>query len=168
MPASLRKLERHANNAPAQYAQPCIGRIVEVLPDGRAKVTFAGCAAQALPARSVMGSSGAQDPAPSAGSSVLILFEDGDMEKPIIAGVVRDALPVAKQREIQADNLGGPEFAVLDRRRVVLEASQEITLQCGRGSLTLTADGRIVIRGTDIVSRASGTNKIKGAAVNIN
>jgi hypothetical protein len=57
---------------------------------------------------------------------------------------------------------------IIDGRRLVLEGHEEIVLRCGRGSITLTANGKIVLKGTELVSRSSGTNKIRGAAVNIN
>lgn len=56
----------------------------------------------------------------------------------------------------------------VDGERILFEARKEIVLQCGKGSITLRADGKVVIKGTDLVSRSKGMNKIKGAAVRIN
>jgi hypothetical protein len=50
----------------------------------------------------------------------------------------------------------------------VIEGRDEVVLRCGQGSITLRADGKIVIKGTQLVSRASDTNKIRGASVQIN
>jgi hypothetical protein len=55
-----------------------------------------------------------------------------------------------------------------DGKRVVIAASEEVVLQCGRGSITLEASGRVVIKGTELLSKASGGNRIRGATVNIN
>jgi hypothetical protein len=51
---------------------------------------------------------------------------------------------------------------------LVIEARQNLTLRCGAGSITLRADGRILIRGRDLVSHAQRMNRIKGGAVTIN
>jgi hypothetical protein len=51
---------------------------------------------------------------------------------------------------------------------IVLEASKGLTLRVGDGSITLRADGRILIKGKDLVSHAQRMNRIKGGAVSIN
>ncbi|MEM8713327.1 MAG: hypothetical protein AAGG01_20465 [Planctomycetota bacterium] len=65
--------------------------------------------------------------------------------------------------------LGRPRKTVLsvpetDR----MEAGKELVIACGRAKIALRSDGRIEIRGGQLVSRASGTNKIRGASVEIN
>jgi hypothetical protein len=57
---------------------------------------------------------------------------------------------------------------IIDRQRIVLSAQQEVVLRCGKASITLTTDGRIAIRGADIVSTAGRVNRIRGGAVKIN
>lgn len=95
-----------------------------------------------------------------AGASVLILFEGGAASRPLVVGLVAD--------RVQRTSRAKPRDAVVDGQRVVLEGQKEIVLRCGRGSITLTADGKIVLKGTELVSRSSGANKIRGAMVNIN
>jgi hypothetical protein len=51
---------------------------------------------------------------------------------------------------------------------LVLEAKQQLTLRVGDGSITLRADGKIQIKGRDLVSHAQRLNRIKGGAVSIN
>lgn len=51
---------------------------------------------------------------------------------------------------------------------VTLEASQNLTFKCGDSSMTLGRDGKILIKGVDIVTRASRTQKIKAGTVHIN
>jgi hypothetical protein len=51
---------------------------------------------------------------------------------------------------------------------LVLEARDQITLKCGDGSITIREDGKILIKGKDLVSHAQRTNRIKGGAVAIN
>jgi hypothetical protein len=51
---------------------------------------------------------------------------------------------------------------------LVLEGDEEVVVRCGQGSLTIRADGTVIIRGCKLLSRSSGVNRIKGAAVLIN
>ena len=50
----------------------------------------------------------------------------------------------------------------------MIEAEEEMILCCGKSSITLKKNGKIILRGTDLVSRSSGGNKIRGATVKIN
>jgi hypothetical protein len=51
---------------------------------------------------------------------------------------------------------------------VVIEAAKTLTLRCGDGSITIREDGKILIKGKDLVSHATRLNRIKGGAVQIN
>lgn len=51
---------------------------------------------------------------------------------------------------------------------LVLEASRKITLRCGKSSITLYPNGKIVLRGDYILSDAEGLNKIVGGQVELN
>ena len=98
------------------------------------------------------------------GSSVVVLFEAGDLRRPIILGVLCD-------RPLLAEKDSEPQPVVdahVDGTRLVLSAEREVVLRCGTASITLTRAGKVIIKGSYIVSRSSGYNKIKGAAVDIN
>jgi hypothetical protein len=41
-------------------------------------------------------------------------------------------------------------------------------LRCGEASISLSRDGKVVIRGRHIVSHASGVNRIRGGSVELN
>jgi hypothetical protein len=58
--------------------------------------------------------------------------------------------------------------ARVDGRRVEIDGRDEIVLRCGEASITLRRNGRIVIRGVDVETRAAGVNRIKGGTVSIN
>ena len=96
-------------------------------------------------------------------SGVVLLFEHGDPHRPIIVGVLQDAAS-APAVDISASFAS----AEVDDQRVVLRAEREIVLKCGNASITLTRAGKVLIKGTYVLSRSSGYNKIKGAAVDIN
>ena len=51
---------------------------------------------------------------------------------------------------------------------VVIEAGHSLTLRAGDGSITIREDGKILIKGKDLVSHAQRVNRIKGGAVSIN
>ncbi len=90
------------------------------------------------------------------GREIALMFEDGDPEKPIIMGLIHQ--PVDSQ----------PVVAEVDGERKTLTAKKEIVLRCGKASITLTRAGKIIIRGTYLLNRSSGVNKIKGGSVQIN
>src|SRR2546425_862239 len=50
---------------------------------------------------------------------------------------------------------------------LVLEARKQLILKCGAGSITIREDGKILIKGKDLVSHAKRLNRIKGGAVQI-
>lgn len=51
---------------------------------------------------------------------------------------------------------------------LVIEAGASLTLRVGGGSITLREDGRILIKGSDLVSHAARLNRIRGGSVEIN
>jgi len=51
---------------------------------------------------------------------------------------------------------------------LVVEARQALILRVGDGSITIREDGKILIKGRDLVSHAQRMNRIKGGAVAIN
>ena len=51
---------------------------------------------------------------------------------------------------------------------LVIEAKKNLTLKCGEGSITIREDGKILIKGKDLVSHAQRMNRIKGGSVSIN
>jgi hypothetical protein len=51
---------------------------------------------------------------------------------------------------------------------LVLEARSNLTIRCGDGSITLRDDGKILIKGRDLVSDADRVNRVRGGSVAIN
>jgi hypothetical protein len=99
---------------------------------------------------------------PHIGRDIVMMFEEGDPGRPIIVGCVRQpgdrSLPVLPgQVEVDADG-----------ERLVISTKQGLVLRCGKASITLSPEGKVVIRGTHVVSHASGPNRIKGGSVQIN
>jgi hypothetical protein len=153
---------------PAQVGAVCIGRIVEVTGEGHALVDFPLNQAGPIHARSVIYAPSRVEPQTREGIPVLLAFENGDPSLPIIIGIIQQELCNTSSQTQEAFSESRPKEAVLDGKRVVFDAKEEIVLRCGRSSITLRKDGKIVVKGAQIVSRASGVNKLKGAAVMIN
>jgi hypothetical protein len=98
------------------------------------------------------------------GSAALILYEAGEPSLPIIVGTLQQpGSPEEPKHEI-----GRCVSVKADDERYEITAEREIVLRCGDSSITLTRAGKVIIKGKYIISRSSGYNKIKGAAVDIN
>ena len=55
-----------------------------------------------------------------------------------------------------------------DGERLLVSASKQLTLQCGKASITLTAAGKVLIQGSYVSSRSTGLHRIRGAAIQLN
>jgi hypothetical protein len=93
------------------------------------------------------------------GREVVLLFEEGDLLRPIIVGI-KQSNPLQRA----ADAVG----IEIDGERIIYTALREIVLRCGKASIQLLSDGSVRIRGTNLLSRASATNRIRGGNVQIN
>lgn len=71
-------------------------------------------------------------------------------------------------RAIVLGRLGVGHAPLETPETLVLEAKHSITLRVGDGSITIREDGKILIKGNDLVSHAQRVNRIKGGAVSIN
>lgn len=95
------------------------------------------------------------------GKAVALQFERGDLMRPVIIGLLYGSP--------NAPLLSAPALQVTqDGADVTLTAHGRLTLQCGRASLTLDVNGDIELRGHDVLSRASGQNRIKGSSISLN
>lgn len=111
----------------------------------------------AIAARSVVDLRGAH-----IGRQVVLVFEEADALRPLVMGCLQAAAawPLEdKPAQVEVD---------ADGQRLVVSAKNEITLRCGQASITLTRTGKVLIRGTHVVSRSSGVNRVRGGSVQIN
>ena len=104
-----------------------------------------------------------------AGIEVALLFEAGDPRRPIVVAPIFRPCPPAHYAEPAPRDSEEPSLDVtLDGESLTLSAKKEIVLQCGKASITLTKAGKILLRGTYLLSRSSGVNRVKGGSVQIN
>ncbi len=129
------------------------------------------------------------------GRQVALLFTQGTNPRPIVIGFLYSPLQqvldnlfdsseaitaidkqadqtvfdttIATTREMIDTNLQTDTVHV-DGKRVVLEGQEEVVLKCGEASITLTRNGKVVIRGKYLLSRSSGINRILGGSVQVN
>ena len=121
---------------------------------------------------------------------VALLFNNGDLNKPVIMGLIHNPLdellenfeltPVDQEEtdpfsESQHEERKQAEIKHLDDNRVYvdgkqicIEGSEEVTFKCGKASITLTNSGKILIRGTYLLNRSTGVNRIMGGSVQVN
>ena len=96
-------------------------------------------------------------------------FEGGDPRRPIVLGLVPLPEPGALAAPVPANPTAREVIqADVDGRRVRIEGQDEIVFQCGKASVTLRRNGKVVIRGTYVETQSEGTNRIKGGQVQIN
>ena len=99
------------------------------------------------------------------GRKVVLMFENGDPQRPIIMGVVRTARP--SQPWPLPDQPATVEVDV-DGERMVVTAKEQLVLRCGKASITLTKAGKVLIQGAYVSNRSSGVMRVKGGSVQIN
>ena len=125
------------------------------------------------------------------GRQVALLFANGETSRPVIIGLIHNPLSEMLENFTLPDQNEGvtetpfPEVAidegilpeirrdeenqvVVDGKKVTIEGAEEVTLKCGKASITLTKSGKILIRGTYLSNRSSGVNRILGGSVQIN
>ena len=90
-------------------------------------------------------------------SQLRVRLEPGDTLLIVELGL--GGLPVAMGRvgryEAQPDAL-------------TFSGTKQLSLQCGESSIDLRADGKVMIRGDDVLVRAKGTQRIRAGTVSIN
>jgi len=124
------------------------------------------------------------------GRQVALLFNNGDIRQPVIMGMIHNPLDELLQNfeltPVEKDDTGpfadttevgdGPAAlkrdkngeVYVDGKHVVIEGAEEVTFKCGKASITLTRSGKILIRGTYLLNRSSGVNRIMGGSVQVN
>lgn len=94
----------------------------------------------------------------TSGDTVLVWLPESDEERGVVLGRIGPSRAPVVEPEKKQDT---PD-------ELVIEAKKNLTFKCGNGSITLRKDGKILIKGKDLVSRAKRMNRIKGGSVAIN
>jgi hypothetical protein len=96
------------------------------------------------------------------GKQVVLMFEEADPVRPIVIGALR------ADQSVPFETRAGQVEVDADGECLIVSAKEKLVLQCGNASITLTKDGKVVLRGTHLTTHASGVNRIKGGSVQIN
>ncbi len=91
------------------------------------------------------------------GAEVALLFENGDVGRPLIVGRIVDPIRKAKAPQVFRDG-----------KRVQIIGEERIELRCGKATIIMDKDGHITIRGTYVTTHASAANRIRGGSINLN
>lgn len=152
-----------------------IGEVTGLDAQGQPLVDYPGNPlGRPLPALSTVGVTAAH-----AGRNVALLFAKGDPQSPVIMGLIHSPLHdlivayAAQPRDPAGDAPPPPaplkiDDVTIDGKRIVLEGHDEVVIQCGEASITLTKAGKILIRGNYLLNRSTGVNRIMGGSVQVN
>jgi hypothetical protein len=138
------------NRSSQDFGMPQAGVLVCLNADGCPIVDYSGNELGPVVARTAIS---AADP----GDTVLLVFECGDPTRPIIVGVVRERFEPRCLQQVK-----------ITAKEILFEGTETVNLCSGESTLTLRKDGRVTLRGKDVVTRASRTNRLRGATVKIN
>ena len=99
---------------------------------------------------------------PHIGASVVLMFEHGDPDLPVVLGVLRG------QADWPTDDKPAQVDVDADGQRMTVSAREQLVLRCGKASITLTKAGKVLVEGSYVLSRSTGVNRIKGGSVQLN
>ncbi|WNG42439.1 hypothetical protein F0U61_42365 [Archangium violaceum] len=104
---------------------------------------------------------------------VVLLFENGDARRPFLMALIQEPSPTPLLDELLTNPAPAPAprrpvEAWVDGQRVTIEGQDEVVIRCGEASITLRRNGKVVIKGTQLETSATGTHRIKGGSVEIN
>ena len=168
-----------------------LGDLVGITAEGQAKVSFS-VGGEVFDSRIAKTT---QPLKPSyIGRQAVLMFLDQDLCQPIITGFIHGSL---ESFLTVADDVGAQDVSTQDvstqdsnedqdvfpsepeapltvkvdadqEKKLFLEGKDEVVLKCGEASITLTRQGKVILRGKYILSRSSGVNRILGGSVQVN
>jgi hypothetical protein len=98
------------------------------------------------------------------GAPVLLLFPDDDPTQPVITGLLSN--DVNDKLFDHAARIEQTERVIA--RNLDFSAADSVSIRCGKSQILMDKFGKIVIKGCNILSRASARNRIKGGSVSLN
>lgn len=149
-------VQHHTPAAATRLDGVVIGVLLDVPQAASPVVAFPGCPSETGIAATTTTALSRED----IGAQVALMFVAGDPSLPLVIGRI--------QRLPQVPAATPAAVAHVDGERLEFSAEREIVLRCGKASITLTREGKVLIKGAYLSSRSSGVNRIKGGSVQIN
>ncbi len=153
-----------------------IGTLVAVDKQGAPQVDFSGnTTEQPLAAMTTLGITQTH-----IGRQVALLFANGDIQTPVIMGIIHSPLQdmlesfeqtqitESENNKIKLESNLNVDDVLIDGKKITFQAHEQIVLKCGESSITLTKAGKILIRGKYLLNRSTGVNRIMGGSVQVN
>ncbi len=102
------------------------------------------------------------------GDSVLYVT-DAEGDTGYVLGIVEAYKPKRDRLAEKFTQRGRqPAITTIEDEVVRIKADKGLVIECGSGTIIITKEGKVQIKGAEVLSRARGMNRIKGAGVNIN
>jgi hypothetical protein len=134
------------------FEKTALGRILELSAHGRLLVSLEGTTDAVMTCSQLQT---AETPVRLAvGDRVLVCLPERAEAGAVVLGRVGPSAEEARRVDLPDE--------------LLLEAKNGIVLRVGEGSITIRADGKILIKGKDLVSHAKRMNRIKGGSVSLN
>jgi hypothetical protein len=144
-----------------------VGRIVKINEEGQVLINC-GNSADITAARLTSSVQGKLAKGNPEGREVLLAFENNNPLRPIIVDTIYNIIDEIAEHSTAVNNAGTAQKEIISCARIEMDAGEQIVLQCGKASITLTRAGKILIKGEYVLSSAKGSNKIKGGSIQLN
>ncbi|WP_020405913.1 DUF6484 domain-containing protein [Hahella ganghwensis] len=169
MTTELRNETKHATSETDQGSGLLVGWIVDIDTDGNPRVAWDEASSQNPQAALATVPVSNED----AGRDIAISFARNAGGQPIIVGFLYSRLDqsVAHTQALGATiDISSQEQPKVsyNGKDLEIQAEGSITLRCGKSRLTLNKDGKILLQGEQILSRARGSQRIKGGSIQLN
>lgn len=163
------ELLRQILDAPVAADRPCPAEIITGHLqgiDGEGRVLFLPEQSNATPVPVSIGVAipdGTLIPAARKLQRALVVRTTDNPSRLVLIGLVRERVESGAR-----DAAPGQLEVKVDGETLRLTAEREIELRCGNASLILRQSGRVILKGTHVVTSSTGPLKVKGATVEIN
>ncbi|MDH5728413.1 MAG: hypothetical protein OEZ58_05460 [Gammaproteobacteria bacterium] len=112
--------------------------------------------------------SSAAAPAIKEGDEVVYNAPESPNDLGCVLGLIEpyQQVPEKLNKQLKKNNLSS--LTTIEDEVVRIKADKGLVIECGKSTIILIREGKVQIKGNELLSRARGMNKIKGAGVNIN
>lgn len=102
------------------------------------------------------------------GDPVIYRVPELDEEFGVVLGIIETYQPMDEKLSRKLRKKEISQKTVLEDKVLHIKAHDGMVIECGKATIILTKDGKVQVKGQELLSRALGMNRIKGAGVNIN